>query len=142
MVRYRIKDRGTGINDVANLVTLRADVHCCLDDHIFVLYPLQGNTYLAYVLRRGFSDYAELLHRRPVTLPQRVSAEFVYARFAYTVINLLQSSCFDEFPIPDEVLLAEKMRLSEKKMKTAARKRKEPKLGSIDGEDTSTYFVS
>ena len=78
-----------------------------------------------------------------VSIPtQRVSAEFVYARFAYTVINLLQSSCFDEFPIPDEVLLAEKMRLSEKKRKTAARKRKEPKLSASDeGGDISAYFV-
>ncbi len=33
------------INDVANGVTLRSDVHACMDRHTFALYPSEGGPY-------------------------------------------------------------------------------------------------
>ncbi|TBU54945.1 hypothetical protein BD310DRAFT_908619 [Dichomitus squalens] len=124
-----------------NVITLRRDVRYCLEGHVFVFCPVDHHTFLTYVLREGVPDYAELLHRRPVTFPRRVPAEFIYARFAYTVISLLQSSpYFDDFPIPDAVKLAEKTRASGQKRNMPSRKQKEPKLDTVDeGDNSDTY---
>ncbi|TBU24930.1 hypothetical protein BD311DRAFT_670717 [Dichomitus squalens] len=126
-----------------NVITLRRDVRYCLEGHVFVFCPVDHHTFLTYVLREGVPDYAELLHRRPVTFPRRVPAEFIYARFAYTVISLLQSSpYFDDFPIPDAVKLAEKTRASGQKRNMPSRKQKEPKLDTVDEGDNKTSTSS
>ena len=41
-----------GINDVANGVTLRSDVHACLNRHGFFFYPIGERRYLAYTVKR------------------------------------------------------------------------------------------
>ncbi|KAI0071020.1 hypothetical protein K474DRAFT_1679718 [Panus rudis PR-1116 ss-1] len=40
-----------------------------------------------HVVVRGALDYAELLHLRLVMIPDRISVEYLYARFAYTIIS-------------------------------------------------------
>ena len=142
MIRYCLRDFGNGVNDVGNLITLRGDIQHCLDSHDFVFYPVDDNKLMTYVVRPGVDDYAELLHRRLVTLPRRVSAEFVYARFAYTVINLLQSSHFDEYPIPDNVKLAENARSSAKKGRTSGHKAKEPKHSTVYATMCSVHWLT
>ena len=90
------------INDVANGVALRADVRACLDRHSFVFFPRGDGTFVSYVIKNE-KDYAQLLHRRSINIHERVAEEFLYARFAYTVIHLVSPS-WDEphlsVPIP------------------------------------------
>ncbi|RPD59293.1 hypothetical protein L226DRAFT_561299 [Lentinus tigrinus ALCF2SS1-7] len=74
------------INDTANGLTLRSDVRECLERGGFVFFPLDPSTYLAYSIGLNDRHYAELLHRRPVAMPERVSEFFLYARFAYNVL--------------------------------------------------------
>ena len=90
----------TGINDVANGVTLRADVHACFDRDAFVFYPLVDDVeiqdtpsavsprYVAFVIDAQERCYIPLLHRREVYMHERVSEEFLLARFALAIISL------------------------------------------------------
>ncbi|RPD53584.1 hypothetical protein L226DRAFT_571962 [Lentinus tigrinus ALCF2SS1-7] len=88
MVRY-CYNMSAGINDTANGVTLRSDIHLCLNRHSCVFYPCEPDDYVLYIIQWGEEDYAQLLHRRRVTMPKRVSDKFLYARFAYATFHLL-----------------------------------------------------
>ncbi|RPD56259.1 hypothetical protein L227DRAFT_283113 [Lentinus tigrinus ALCF2SS1-6] len=74
------------IDDTANGLALRSDVLECFDRCSFVFFPLDDSTYLAYIVGGSESHYVELLHRRPVVMPERVSEFFLYARFAYNIL--------------------------------------------------------
>ncbi|RDX49291.1 hypothetical protein OH76DRAFT_1483241 [Lentinus brumalis] len=63
-------NRYAHINDTANGMTLRSDIHRCFDSHGFVFYPC------------GPTD------RRLADMPNRVSDKFLYARSTYTLIHL------------------------------------------------------
>ena len=89
MGRHNRSGCGTSVNDVANGVTLRCDVHRLLDYHAIVFYPAGERKYVTYIVRNDMEDYAEQLHGRVVAVPLRVSDEFLYARFAYNIISLL-----------------------------------------------------
>lgn len=77
------------VNTHTNGISLRDDVHRCLESHTFVFYPAGNDQFMAYFVRHGgYPDYTELLHRRLVTIHPSVAVEFLYARFAYAVIHL------------------------------------------------------
>ncbi|TBU24393.1 hypothetical protein BD311DRAFT_791061 [Dichomitus squalens] len=88
MGRYNRISPTTSVDDVANGMTLRCDVHRLLNRHAFVFYPAGDRKFVTYIVLQDTFDYAYLLHGRVVTIPLRVSDEFLYARFAYNVINL------------------------------------------------------
>ena len=97
------------LDDVANGVTLRADVHAALDRSVFVFFPSASSQgqYIAYAIGLEL-DYAHTLHRRLAKVHERVSAEFLYARFAYNIISLLTPPCARfAFPIPAALETAE-----------------------------------
>ncbi|KAI0069565.1 hypothetical protein K474DRAFT_485043 [Panus rudis PR-1116 ss-1] len=77
-----------GIDDVANGVTLRNDVYAVLDANGFVFYPPApgGKEYVAYVVKE-LPVYVNLFHQHLVDMHPRVSEQFLYARFAYAMIN-------------------------------------------------------
>ncbi|TBU27572.1 hypothetical protein BD309DRAFT_604981 [Dichomitus squalens] len=144
MSDYNLAGHRTGVNDVANGVTLRSDVHRCLDRHSFVFYPVDGGRFAAYFVRRGDAEYAELFHRRPVDMPIRVSDQFLYARFAYTVINLLHSTRgFDLAPTNEEVERLRADRLSTKKALKVTGKQAQSKLEVVhEGVDITMSETS
>ncbi|RPD64367.1 hypothetical protein L226DRAFT_611910 [Lentinus tigrinus ALCF2SS1-7] len=80
-----------GVDDIANGICLRSDVHRFLDNHGFLIYPANASSFMAYVIDRDEADYASLLHWRLLKVPDRVFAELLYARFVYAVINLPRS---------------------------------------------------
>ncbi|RPD67964.1 hypothetical protein L226DRAFT_444676, partial [Lentinus tigrinus ALCF2SS1-7] len=84
MVNYCLNDKA-GINDTANGVALGSDIYLCLDRGGFVFYPCEPHDHILYFVISEV-DYAQLLHRRPVTIHKRVSDAFLYARFAYNII--------------------------------------------------------
>ena len=76
------------INDVANGVALRSDVHGCFDRGSFVFCPLDAGHHISYVI--GWEeDYAARLHRRKVTMHARIPGEFLYVRFALSIFRWL-----------------------------------------------------
>ncbi|PIL25812.1 transporter [Ganoderma sinense ZZ0214-1] len=81
----------TNLDDPANGITLRADLGECFESHGWVFYPDGQGRLMTYVCL-PYVDFAELLHRRLVTLSRRVSDEFLYARFAYAMIKLVDSA--------------------------------------------------
>jgi hypothetical protein len=83
------------IDNVANGMTLRPDMHCWFDQHLFVICPA-GIHFRMYMIRRG-ADFAELLHWRSVEIPDRVSVEFLYARFALAIISLIPDTSAKQF---------------------------------------------
>jgi hypothetical protein len=107
----------TGINNVANGMTLRADIHLCLGLHEFVIYPA-GPRFRMHMLVND-ADYTELLHWRPVVIPDRVSIEYLYAHFAYTIIHSFPSISAGLFKhvacsIEAEKAKAERLAMAEK----------------------------
>ncbi|KAI0751614.1 hypothetical protein C8Q80DRAFT_1158458 [Daedaleopsis nitida] len=81
-----------GVNHIANGVTLRADVQDFLDRLGFVSYPAGGDHQFCAYLLLADPDYRQELHRREVEMPERVSHEFLFARFAYNIIGLMASA--------------------------------------------------
>ena len=83
-------DNAATIDSPANGILLRADVYLCLANHGFIFYPNPDNAqnFIAYFVRRGFSDFPDLFHRRQVTIHSEISIQYLYARFAYAIINL------------------------------------------------------
>ena len=90
-------DNPAGIDGAANGILLRADVRRCFDSHAFVIYPADDddNGFVAYFVRRGYPDFPDLFHRRRVTVHPDVPVQYLYARFAHTIINLPR--CDDSF---------------------------------------------
>ncbi|KIP04926.1 hypothetical protein PHLGIDRAFT_120283 [Phlebiopsis gigantea 11061_1 CR5-6] len=88
--------------DAANGVTLRADIHRCLDLGGLVFVPV-CNGVVAHLLDYSY-DYTPFLHSLPIRLSQRVAIEFVYARFAFNILRplneKLEASLWTTVPIP------------------------------------------
>lgn len=104
----------SGVDDVANGVCLRADVHACFDRSGFVFFPCGEDNYLAYVIDEREGHYAALFHRRLVNMHQRVPGALLYARFALAIINRVPQEVWDtpshSFPIPEKVRNRKKAR--------------------------------
>ncbi|TFK81297.1 hypothetical protein K466DRAFT_667203 [Polyporus arcularius HHB13444] len=79
-------NRYAHINDTANGMTLRSDIHRCFDAHGFVFHPCGPTNHIVYIVDDGLDNYAHYLHCRLVDMLNRVSDKFLYARFAYTMI--------------------------------------------------------
>ncbi|KAI1791924.1 hypothetical protein LXA43DRAFT_1135429 [Ganoderma leucocontextum] len=60
--------------------------------------------FVACFVRGGYSDLPDLVHRRPVTIHPDIPIQFLYARFAYAIINLPRANPpFKSIPEPDVV---------------------------------------
>ncbi|TBU28324.1 hypothetical protein BD311DRAFT_333539 [Dichomitus squalens] len=146
MGRYN-RSRMTGsVDDVANGITLRSDVHRLLDLHAFVFYPIGDRKFVTYIVQRNIHDYAELLHGRTVTVPLRVSYEFLYARFAYNIIKLFPKTlpAYIKRFQSKETLRQEQEALRESKQsKMSSTKTAQSALSSIsDDQDTTISEAS
>ncbi|RDX44674.1 hypothetical protein OH76DRAFT_1408920 [Lentinus brumalis] len=95
----------SGINDTSNGGTLRSDVRACFDRGSFVFYPINASNrdYAAYSVSDADPDYTDLLHQRPVTMHERTSAVFLYARFAYNIILRAPSWMGEAVSVPAEI---------------------------------------
>ncbi|KAM5541504.1 hypothetical protein V8D89_004694 [Ganoderma adspersum] len=126
------------VNTHTNGISLRDDVHRCLESHAFVFYPAGNDQFMAYFVRyEGYPEYTELLHRRLVTIHPSVAVEFLYARFAYAVIHIAgPKEVFESVPDnPAVKLWEEKLALSEAEKQA----RKDAKLlANIDYTSSET----
>lgn len=132
-------DASAKIDDVANGVTLRSDVHTCFDRCKFVFYPTDQGRYVAYIIGHHQLDYAKLLHRRLVAMHPRVAIQFLYARFAYNIIHLLREKWTlpgRSLPIPNEVL-----EVMEAKEEQATKRKSRCIIPSVpeDGEEGPSF---
>ena len=93
---YSIENQKAGVDTHTNGISLRDDVRRCLDACAFVFFPVHGSDkFMAYFVDDGYwPDYTEAFHRRLVTIHPSVAVEFLYARFAYNVINLYRPNMF------------------------------------------------
>lgn len=134
MSLYCTGKKSTGVNNVGNGIALRHDVHHIFDQHMFVFYPV-NDRYIVYMVEVNLG-YVELLHWLPVVAPKRVAVQFMYSRFAHTIINQIPPFSIKKFTavaINAEVQDAKKTRLNEKE--TAAEKKKsvEPSVTTTNG---------
>jgi hypothetical protein len=98
MARYMPEKRG--IDDSANLVTLRADLHMIFDKNLFTIVPkpsgIDSYAFLVHVLKDAKGGKGELVpsyHNRSIR-PEAASAhsqEALFARFALSIFPLVQS---------------------------------------------------
>ena len=137
MFTYAPDNEDARVNAHTNGISLRDDVRRCLDSHAFVFYPAGSGQFMTYFVQaKGFPEYTELLHQRLATVHPSVAVEFLYARFAYTIIHLAgPKEIFDSVPDNPAVKMWEEALASEKAAKQA---RKASKLPIID-EDASAY---
>ena len=76
-------------NDVGNGITLRADLRLLLDATGFVLVPANDGFVVQFLdPHSGYEDR----RRAPVALHDRVRNQFLYARFAYNIIQISRRS--------------------------------------------------
>ena len=101
MYYYSVENVSAGVNAHTNSTLLCDDVHRCFESGCFVFYPAgDGDKFMAYFMDLGgCPDYTEQFHRRLASIHDCVPAEFIYARFAHTIIRcLLPPWAFDEVP--------------------------------------------
>lgn len=113
-------------------MTLRADIQFVFDRHDFVIWS-SDSKFKIHLIKYN-PDYAELLHWRDVTLPIRVPIEFLYARFAYTIINSIREESKLLFkPVEiSETIQARKARRLQNKIN----KKKNPQeISDVDDHD-------
>ena len=120
------------INDVANGVTLRCDVRCCLDRHGFVFFPVGNKEFMTYVIKPTERDFVDMLHRRLVTIPDRVADQFLYARFAYSIIKLPRDPLFAKVALPININVEQIRELRSKRTQEKAGRQMCPALGTYD----------
>ncbi|KAF7305010.1 hypothetical protein MKEN_01216000 [Mycena kentingensis (nom. inval.)] len=81
-----------GVNQLANVVTLRADLtEMGMDAGHFVFAPYNDHI-VAVFLTTSQSDLAHQFHMRRVALPKRIHRHALYCRFAY---NIFESNKID-----------------------------------------------
>ena len=76
------------LDDPANSTCLHPDLLGLFDQHAFVFFPTAQSAeprFVAYFIQPGHA-YAEGLHRVEAHIPDPVSLEFIYARFALNVL--------------------------------------------------------
>ncbi len=139
MYLYSPGNQRARVNAHTNGISLRDDVHRCLESHAFVFYPAGDDQFMAYFVdSRGYPDYTELLHRRLVTIHPSVAVEFLYARFAYTAIHLFRpNEAFDSVPDNPAVKVWEE-RLASSEAEKQARTATTARLLATE-EDTCAY---
>jgi hypothetical protein len=144
MARYATTNVMAGINSISNGITLRSDVHRLLDRHGLIIHPgeetanNQYRMYTMYSLADPGGVYAHLLHCRLVTIPSRVADAFLYARFAYTIINMASSSeASSNCPIPDFVA----QRKANNKISSGTKRKFSSRFDRISEGGTSAYVV-
>lgn len=94
MSRYS-NSRYPDIDDIKNILSLRADVHICLDRHMFALVPkiemfetnssteqTENHTYTLQVLTDDSAQFTKAFHNILLPHLQGVAAEYLFARFA------------------------------------------------------------
>ena len=147
MGRFNRVSPKTSVDDVANRMTLRCDVNRMLDRHAFVFYPSNDRKFVTYIVLKNTVDYEYLLHGRLVTIPLRVSDEFLYARFAYNIINLprLTNASTNTFAINEAVKQEQEAlrQMSEtSSSKAPSGRTSKSELSTISGDgDTGAQFV-
>ncbi|KAH8748426.1 hypothetical protein F5883DRAFT_509218 [Diaporthe sp. PMI_573] len=90
---YGVDRRDT--EDSANLIPLRVDVHTWLDNRGWTITPKpslgQGNQYVAHVLDTKLApEFYNSYHNIQLRLPGRSVREYVFAHFAWTLIQLVK----------------------------------------------------
>lgn len=89
---YNSNQTIVGMDDVANAILLRADLHLAFDEPKFTFVPkdVGNNARLAIHLVDTSEELVELYHNRPLS-SSSVSIEILYARLAWTIFHRLGS---------------------------------------------------
>lgn len=72
-------------DDVSNGIALRADLHRLLDNAVFSLIPANNDFVVQFM---GNPGTYEKYHHAKVALHDRVPNQFLYARFAYNIVQV------------------------------------------------------
>ncbi|SPO07719.1 uncharacterized protein DNG_10414 [Cephalotrichum gorgonifer] len=91
MARYSIHRVGA-LDGPQNVVSLRADIHMCFDARHFAVVPkppdAEGTGDGAYVVHdfSGDAEFTTLYHNIPLLYLEATSPQYIFARFAWTVL--------------------------------------------------------
>ncbi|KAM5535253.1 hypothetical protein V8D89_011059 [Ganoderma adspersum] len=116
------EDMSASIDHPSNGILLRADVRLCFDAHGFVFYPGSDPAgdprFVAYFLQGEYKSLPDLFHRRPATIHPDIPVQFLYARFAYAIINLPRENLlFKSIPKSEKVESIREEMASEKQQR-------------------------
>ena len=99
---------------------------------------------MTYVIKPVERDYADLFHRRLVTIPERVADQFLYARFAYSISKQYRSPEFSDLALPINVAVEEAREYRLKRTQEKADRQKGFALETVhedQGGDICTYDI-
>lgn len=77
------------VNDAANAIALRADIHSAFDDHSFVFVRKHG-VWVAHFLKPT-NELGPCYHNTRIGFHREVSPAFLLSRFAYSIFPYLSS---------------------------------------------------
>ncbi|KAJ7346891.1 hypothetical protein DFH08DRAFT_205132 [Mycena albidolilacea] len=81
-------DGGISVHNAHNVITLRADLKkATFDDGHFVLFPYQGEMVTIF-MTLGTRDLARDFHFSAAEIPVRIFADYLYARFAWSIFKI------------------------------------------------------
>ncbi|UPK96256.1 hypothetical protein LCI18_007191 [Fusarium solani-melongenae] len=86
------------LDDQHNILPLKADLYVCFDQSVFALVPKQHREpngelrteYVLHVLDARESEFAALYQDRPIKCLVSGSREYLFARFAWTVLSRIK----------------------------------------------------
>lgn len=81
------------LDDKGDVIHLRADLRSLFNDNQFVFYPKTADAYVVHVIEDD-PDLRTQYHNIHVPGLKEAQAPFLYARFAWAIFGLLESSPF------------------------------------------------
>jgi len=97
---YAINTRD--IDDESNLVRMRADIHKCFDDRMFVFAPKTDKDgkqhYVVHAVHEGDTEVRDMYQNTAAQAIGRVSREYLLARFAWCILLRLKPFLFGGVP--------------------------------------------
>ncbi|KAJ6626369.1 hypothetical protein B0H10DRAFT_1999061 [Mycena sp. CBHHK59/15] len=81
-------DGGISVDNAHNVITLCADLNkATFDEGHFVLFPYQGKVVTIF-MTLGTRDLAQDFHLSAAEIPVRIFADYLYARFAWSIFKI------------------------------------------------------
>jgi hypothetical protein len=86
MIRYGFTPGLTDVNNVRNILCLRADLHSLFDSRMFAIVP-KNSKFATHILSKNMAaDYWPTYHNVPVRHLHDEPAPFLFARFAWAIL--------------------------------------------------------
>ncbi|KAJ6589157.1 hypothetical protein B0H19DRAFT_1058205 [Mycena capillaripes] len=131
-------NKGISVDNAHNVITLRADLgKATFDEGHFVLFPYQDKV-ISIFMTLGTRDLAQDFHFSAAEIPVRILADYLYARFAWSIFEIAGCWLHAYEKDPDVATVAVPAALQPKQTQSPqGKKRKRKRGGDAVDEDSA-----